>query len=81
MLPWDCLKHKILNIMQKIVKNMVINFFIAKKQGFTIIQRMKKKQKLKMKTNMKLMDLQWRKKNLETFKVLMLKIYDSKIFN
>lgn len=34
-----------------------------------------------MKTNMKLMDLQWRKKNLETFKVLMLKIYDSKIFN
>ena len=81
MLLWDCLKHKILNIMQKIVKNMVINFFIAKKQGFTIIQRMKTNYKFKMKTNMKLMDLLWRKKNLETFKVLMLKKYDSKIFN
>lgn len=67
--------------MQKIVKNMVINFFIAKKQGFTIILRMKTNYKLKMKTNMKLMDLLWRKKTLETLRVLSLQKYDSKIFN
>ena len=81
MLPWDCLKHKILNIMQKIVKNMVINFFIAKKQGFTIIQRTKTNYKLKMKRNMKLMDLRCRKKTLETLRVLLLKKCDSRIFN
>ena len=74
MLLWDCSKHRILNIMQRILINMVTNFFIAKKQGFTIIQKMRINSKLKRETNMKLMDLLWREK-------LLLKNDESKIFN
>ena len=40
----------------KIVKNMAISFFTAKKQVITIIYKMRIKFKSKKETNMKLMD-------------------------
>lgn len=56
MLLWDFLKLKIQNTLLKIVKNMAISFFTAKKQVITIIYKMRIKFKSKKETNMKLMD-------------------------